>query len=38
MTELDEIESPFLRTILERRGIKDDQVTSLLIVDRYAAA
>jgi hypothetical protein len=25
----------FLRKVLERRGINDDQVTSLLIVERY---
>jgi hypothetical protein len=31
----DEIISPFLRKVLERRGINDDQVTSLLIVERY---
>ena len=27
--------SPFLRKVLERRGVNDDQVTSLLIVERY---
>jgi len=27
--------SPFLRKVLERRGINDHQVTSLLIVERY---
>jgi hypothetical protein len=31
----DEIISPFLCKVLERRGINDDQVTSLLIVERY---
>ena len=31
----DEIISPFLRKVLERRGVNDDQVTSLLIVERY---
>jgi len=30
-----EIKSPFLRKVIERRGINDDQVTSLLIVERY---
>lgn len=35
MSDLDEIKSPFLRKVLERRGIYDDQVTSLLIVERY---
>lgn len=35
MSDLDEIRSPFLRKVLERRGINDDQVTSLLIVERY---
>jgi hypothetical protein len=35
MSDLDEIKSPFLRKVLERRGINDDQVTSLLIVERY---
>ena len=27
--------APFLRKVIERRGINDDQVTSLLIVERY---
>ena len=36
MTEVDEIRSPFLRRAIEQRGIKDDQVTSLLIVERYS--
>jgi hypothetical protein len=27
--------APFLRKVVERRGIKDDQATSLLIVERY---
>jgi hypothetical protein len=31
----DEIISPFLRKVLERNGLNDDQVTSLLIVERY---
>ena len=35
MREQDEIVSPFLRKVIERRGIDDDQVTSLLIVERY---
>jgi hypothetical protein len=35
MTDVDEIRSPFLRRTIEQRGIKDDQVTSRLIVERY---
>lgn len=35
MAEVEEISSPFLRKAIEQRGIKDDQVTSLLIVERY---
>jgi hypothetical protein len=35
MDDFDEIKSPFLRKVVERRGINDDQVTSLLIVERY---
>ena len=35
MREQDEIVSPFLRKVIERRGVDDDQVTSLLIVERY---
>jgi hypothetical protein len=35
MSDLDQIKSPFLRKVLERCGINDDQVTSLLIVERY---
>ena len=35
MSERVEIISPFLRKVLERRGIGHDQVTSLLIVERY---
>ena len=35
MNGLDTIRSPFLRKVLERRGINDDQVTSLMIVERY---
>ena len=36
MSGFDEIKSPFLRKVLQRRGINDDQVTSLLIL--YQAA
>lgn len=35
MDNFDDIKSPFLRKVIERRGINDDQVTSLLIVERY---
>ena len=35
MRDHDEIISPFLRKVLERHGVNDDQVTSLLIVERY---
>ena len=35
MSDLDETKSPFLRKVLERRGMNDDKVTSLLIVERY---
>jgi hypothetical protein len=35
MRDRDEIISPFLQKVLERRGLNDDQVTSLLIVERY---
>ena len=35
MTNIDEIKSPFLRKTVEQRGIRDDLVTSLLIVERY---
>jgi hypothetical protein len=35
MTEVSEIKSPFLRKAIERRGINDDLVTDLLIVERY---
>ena len=35
MDNFGEIKSPFLRKVIERRGINDDQVTSLLIVERY---
>jgi hypothetical protein len=36
MAEVDEIRSPFLRRAIEQRGIKDDQVINLLIVERYS--
>lgn len=36
MTERNEIRSPFLRRTIEQRGIKDDQVVNLLIVERYS--
>ena len=32
---LGETKSPFLRKVLERRGMNDDKVTSLLIVERH---
>ena len=35
MDNFAEIKSPFLRKVIQRRGINDDQVTSLLIVERY---
>jgi hypothetical protein len=35
MTEVSEIKSPFLRKVIEQRGINDDLVTDLLIVERY---
>jgi hypothetical protein len=35
MTEIDEIKSPFLLRHLEQRGVMDDLVTDLLIVERY---
>ena len=35
MSDRDKIISPFLQKVIERRGINDDQVTSLLIVERY---
>lgn len=35
MKDRDEIISPFLQKVVERRGLNDDQVTSLLIVERY---
>jgi hypothetical protein len=36
MVDVEEIRSPYLRRTIEQRGIKDDQVTSLLIVVRYS--
>jgi hypothetical protein len=35
MSDVDEIKSPFLRKNIEERGIRDDLVTDLLIVERY---
>jgi hypothetical protein len=35
LSDVSEITSPFLRRIVERRGIQDDHVTSLMIVERY---
>ncbi len=35
MSDVDEVKSPFLRKAIEERGIADDHVTSLLIVERY---
>lgn len=35
MSDLDETKSPFLRKVLERSGMNDDKVTSLMIVERY---
>jgi hypothetical protein len=35
MSHVDEVRSPFLRKAIEQRGIADDRVTSLLIVERY---
>jgi hypothetical protein len=35
MTKIDEIKSPFLLKHLEQRGVMDDLVTDLLIVERY---
>lgn len=35
MSDQDEIISPFLQKVLDRRGLHDDQVTSVLIVERY---
>jgi len=35
MIEIDEIKSPFLLRNIEQRGIMNDLVTDLLIVERY---
>jgi len=35
MTDINEIRSPFLLKNIEQRGVKDDLVTDLLIVERY---
>jgi hypothetical protein len=35
MSDVDEIKSPFLRKNIGERGIRDDLVTDLLIVERY---
>jgi hypothetical protein len=35
LSDFDGIRSPFIRKVLERRGIQDDQATSLLSVERY---
>ena len=35
MSDQNELISPFLQKVLDRRGLHDDQVTSLLIVERY---
>jgi hypothetical protein len=35
LSDVGEIKSPFLRKIVGRRGIEDDHVTSLMIVERY---
>ena len=35
MSDVYEIKSPFLRQAIEQRGIMDDLVTDLLIVERY---
>ena len=35
MAEVDAIRSPFLQKTIEQRGIIDDLVTDLLIVERY---
>ena len=35
MTDIDEIRSPFVLKNIEQRGIMDDLVTDLLIVERY---
>jgi hypothetical protein len=35
MTDIEEIKSPFVLKNIEQRGIMDDLVTDLLIVERY---
>ena len=35
MSDIDEIKSPFLLKNIEQRGVIDDLVTDLLIVERY---
>ena len=35
MTDIDEIRSPFVLKNIQQRGIMDDLVTDLLIVERY---
>jgi hypothetical protein len=35
MSDIDEIKSPFLLKHIEQRGVMDDLVTNLLIVERY---
>ncbi len=35
MTDIGEIKSPYLRGVIQQRGINDQQVISLLIVERY---
>jgi hypothetical protein len=35
LSDAGEIISPFLRKIVGRRGIEDEHVTSLMIVERY---
>jgi len=35
MSDIDEMRSPFLLQAIEQRGIMDDLVTDLLIVERY---
>jgi len=35
MTDIGEIKSAYLRRVIQQRGINDEQVVSLLIVERY---
>jgi hypothetical protein len=35
MTDINEIRSPFLLKNIEQRGVMDDLVTDLLIIERY---